>query len=190
MCQVLAVADHHCLRCILATIANSAGSVTSSPGPIPFAISRNVPLLLITRGLMFRVLLQSQRGRAISRGGLPLRFAALAHVGCWHKADMRLVLSNVRFGRCSGDRPATTQCRLLTQNRRRMAAPHSADRLFFRGSLPTRSTGLSKEGSCRAGLSPNLSTGRLHARIMFLLGEACLLQRECGCRFWHCGPVG
>ena len=84
---------------------------------IPTAI---VPLLLITYGLMFRVLLQSQRGRAvaasnaqplrlraaqliarepdmclfgsaraISSGGLPLRFAALAHIGCWHIASFR-----------------------------------------------------------------------------------------------------
>jgi hypothetical protein len=47
---------------------------------------------------------------------------------------------------------------------------------FFEARSRRAQTGLSKEEPCLAGLSPNLSAARLHARIMFLLGEACLLQ--------------
>ena len=46
--------------------ANAAGLLPGQLGAAYFIPTTIVPLLLITHGLMFRVLLQSQRGRAVA----------------------------------------------------------------------------------------------------------------------------
>jgi hypothetical protein len=45
--------------------------------------------------------------RATSRGGLPLRFAALAHVGCWHEVWMPACPAYGRYRTSSGPQRVT-----------------------------------------------------------------------------------
>jgi hypothetical protein len=52
--------------------AAAAGLSPGQLGAAYFIPTAIVPVLLITHGLMFRVLLQSQRGRAVAASGLPV----------------------------------------------------------------------------------------------------------------------